>query len=210
MHKPLSQSLEEMLFSEAGRRGLTMNEILDRTEGRGLYLLIILLCLPYVAPLPIGGTSTILGGIIFILAIRLALALPPHLPAFIGERPVPFARMPRLAHGSVAFFRFIEKWVKPRSTGWLSWRIARTGNAFLLAFMAFLLALPLPIPGTNLLPSYAIVLLAASMMEEDGRMIWVGYAVAAFTVLYFVGWAVLIHFFPKYYHWLLHRLHLWP
>jgi hypothetical protein len=209
MRQPLSQSLEQLLFGGPGTTQVTMNAILDRTEGRGFYMLMIILCLPYIAPLPIGGTSTILGGIILLLAIRLALAMPPRLPAFIGEKPVPFGRMPRLAHGSVAFLRFIEKWVKPRNTSWLSWRLARTGNALLLAFMAFLLALPLPIPATNMLPSYAIVLLAASMMEEDGRMIWVGYAVSLVTVLYFVAWAVIILFFPKYYSWLLHRLEFW-
>ena len=40
-------------------------------------------------------------------------------------------------------------------------------------------------------------------------MIWVGYAVSALTVLYFAGWAVVIRFFPSYYHWLIHRLQFW-
>ena len=42
---------------------------------------------------------------------------------------------------------------------------------------------PLP-PFTNSLPSYAIILIAASMMEEDGITIWVGYAVAVAAMVY--------------------------
>ncbi len=207
--KPLSKSLEELLTNDASAGRLTMNSLLERTEGRGLYLLMIILCLPYIAPLPIGGTSTFLGGIIMILAGRLALSLPPRLPAFFGEWSLPLSRFPKLGRGSVKVLHYLEKWVKPRNTSWMNWPLARTANALLLTFMAFLLALPLPIPATNMLPSYAIVILASSMMEEDGRMIWAGYAMAATTVLYFAAWAFIILFCPQYYRWLMHLWHSW-
>jgi hypothetical protein len=42
---------------------------------------------------------------------------------------------------------------------------------------------PFP-PFTNALPAYSIILLAASMMEEDGVLIWVGYIVSVGTVIY--------------------------
>lgn len=98
--------------------------------------------------------------------------------------------------------RRIEKVVKPRRTPWLRWRMARVFNASLIAFMAVLLALPLPpvIPFSNSFPSYAIILLAVSMMEEDGVTIWFGYAAALWTVVYFCLFAgVVIGFFIKYY-----------
>ena len=60
-----------------------------------------------------------------------------------------------------------------------------SGNAILIAFMAFLLALPVPLPFTNTLPAYTIILLAASMMEEDGVLIWLGYGVATGALAYF-------------------------
>jgi len=61
-------------------------------------------------------------------------------------------------------------------------------NASLMAFMGLLLALPLPpvIPFSNAFPGYAIVFLAAGMMEEDGVSIGLGYLAAVGTVLYFV------------------------
>ena len=173
---------------------VTFNQLLAGSEGRGLFLVIILLCLPFITPITIPGVSTVLGPIIGLLAWRLALGRPPHLPAKFGARAVPDSFRKILLGGGVKFLRFIERGVKPRRTFWMRWRVTRLGNALLLVFMAFLMALPLPPfpPLTNTLPSYAIILVAASMMEEDGVMIWPGYAVAAGTVVYFAFWAELI------------------
>ena len=49
--------------------------------------------------------------------------------------------------------------------------------------------LPLPSPpflGSNALPSYGIILVAVSMMEEDGVMIWFGYLASLVATAYFV------------------------
>ena len=60
--------------------------------------------------------------------------------------------------------------------------------------MAFLLALPIPpiVPLTNTLPAICILVTALAMMEEDGLLIWLGYAMGALTVFYFVLTASLI------------------
>ena len=65
-------------------------------------------------------------------------------------------------------------------------RAARFVNALLMCFMGLLLALPFPPlpPLTNTLPCYCIILLAASMMEEDGVMIWFAYLLSLGTVVY--------------------------
>jgi hypothetical protein len=75
----------------------------------------------------------------------------------------------------------------------LATRSARTANACLLAFMALLLALPFPPfpPLTNSLPCYCIILLAASMMEEDGIAIWWAYLLCLVTTIY-LGINVLV------------------
>jgi len=59
----------------------------------------------------------------------------------------------------------------------------------LIVLLALLLALPLPTPpffGSNALPSYGIILVAISMMEEDGVFILAGYVMSAVAVGYFV------------------------
>ena len=186
MHEPLSQRLAQILKSKSVAHDLTLNHLLERTEGRGFYLVVILLALPFIVPVSIPGVSTVLGLAIAVMSFRLALGRPPRLPRFIGERKLSPALGEKLLGGSVAFLRFIEKWVRPRHTRWLSARWAICANALLLTYLGLLLALPFPPlpPFTNSLPTYSLILVAASTMEEDGLMIWFGYAVALGTSIY--------------------------
>ena len=193
-HLPLSRSLAEILEHESARTQLSLNFLLDQTEGRGLYLVMILLCLPFITPLSLPGTSVVLGAVIMLLAARLAFELPPRLPNFIGDRSLPPQKMKLILNGSLRVLKFLETVAKPRRSNWMTWQLIRSCNALLILFMAFLLALPLPPipPFTNMFPSYAIILLAVSMMEEDGAMIWLAYAVSLGTTAYFVFWAGFI------------------
>jgi hypothetical protein len=199
---PLSKDLEELLREQQGHGSLTLNQVIQHTDGRGLFLLMILFCLPFFTPVPLPGVSNVLGAVMCILGIRLAFGRPPRLPRFIGEREFQPQRMAKVLRVTVRVVRFLEKFIRPRRTAWLHHRAARSGNALLIAFMAVLLALPLPpvIPFSNSFPSWAILLLAASMMEEDGVMIWVAYAACVGTVVYFITIAnVLVSFFERHY-----------
>lgn len=203
MHEPLSQKLAQILEANSNGGGVTIHRLLERTEGRGLYLVVMLLSLPFIVPVSIPGVSTVLGLIIALLCLRLALGLPPRLPKFLGERPLPPQMERNILTGSVKFLRFVEKLVKPRRTRWMSLRLAVSVNALLMTLMGFLLALPFPPvpPLTNALPCYSLILLAASMMEEDGVLIWFAYAMTLGTSIYlFVIGKVLEHAVVKCYH----------
>ena len=207
MHEPLSAKLTQILKTDSGRGQLTINHLIERTEGRGLYLVVMLLSLPFIVPISIPGVSTVLGLIITLLSLRLALGLPPRLPRCLGERPFPPQLEKRILSGSAKFLRSVEKLVKPRRTQWMASRLAVSLNALLLSFMGLLLALPFPPlpPLTNSLPCYSLILLAASMMEEDGALIWVAYAVSLGTTIYLVIIAsVLEHAAVKILHQLAH------
>jgi hypothetical protein len=211
-HPPLSEDIRQVLTNAPGALPMTLNELMQRTHGRGIFLVIILLSLPFIAPIGLAGLSNVLGCVIMLLALRLALGLPPRLPRFMGDRPLPTQRLEKIARGSVKFLQVIEKWVRPRQTEWMTWTSARRGNALLLAFMAFLLALPIPplILFSNTLPSYAIILLAASMMEEDGVLIWFGYAMSLATVIYLAVVAdAIVRFFAKHFDRILHFFQSW-
>jgi len=66
--------------------------------------------------------------------------------------------------------------------------VARIIHSAMLAVLGLLLALPLPSPPfffSNSIPSYGIILLAASLMEEDGLLVWFGYALFAANLVFF-------------------------
>jgi hypothetical protein len=203
----LSQKLANILEGQPSSGTLTLNELLTRTEGRGLFMVIIVLCLPFIAPVSVPGMSTPFGTAIIILVSRLLLGKKAQLPKRIGDRALPPGIKRVLSRGGLKFLRFVEKAVRPRETQWMSRLTARHFNAYLLTFMAFLLALPLPPipPFTNAFPSYTIILLSASMMEEDGVLIWAGYGASIITIIYFSVCAEIIaHHFSGWVNGLIH------
>lgn len=186
-HQPLSHRLAQMLEANSHPEGITLNGLLEHTEGRGFFLVVILFALPFVIPVAIPGVSLVFGAAIALLNLRVAFGHTPRLPRFIGDRRLSPEFQRKMLSGSVKFLRWVEKLVKPRRTPWMNTRAVRFGNALLMIVMAVFLALPFPSPPfffTNSLPSYAIILLAASMMEEDGVTIWIAYALALATFIY--------------------------
>jgi hypothetical protein len=191
-HQPLSESLQGILDHESTGEKLTLNLLLQQTEGRGVYLVIILLALPAVS-LP--GLSVLLGLMVMLLALAMAFERTPRLPKFLGDRSLPKSAINTVLRASVRLLRLLEKMTKPRRTPWMTWRVPKSINAIIIAWLAFLLSLPLPpapVPFTNLFPGYSIVLVAVAMMEEDGVLIWLGYAASVWTTAYFVFFIGLI------------------
>jgi len=164
---------------------MSLNDILARTEGRGIFLVMVLVCLPFVVPVSVPGVSSVSGGVVMILSLRMMWGLPLRLPRIVGGRPLSPSQQQRLLRSSVKVLRFLEKAIKPRGSSWIAWQGVNVVHMLLLALMGFLLALPVPLPFTNTLPAYAIIILAVSLMEKDGRMIWFGYTLAAVTVVFF-------------------------
>jgi len=211
MNQPLSQSLAEILREDSGPAGLTLNRLLERTEGRGIFLVIIILCLPFVVPVSLPGVSSVMGLIILLLALRVGLGQSARLPAFLGARKLPPGLQKRAAGGGVRFLRWLEKFMRPRRTRWLGTPPAKRVNILLIAALALVLALPLPSPPfffSNSLPAYAIILLAASIIEEDGVLIWIAYGMVLVNAIFFAliggaivsaiahGWEALVKYFP--------------
>lgn len=202
--EPLSESLDRLL-RESDAKTVTLDDLIARTRGRGLYLVMILLSIPFITPIPLPGLSTVIGLAITGLAVRLAFQLPLRLPRFIGGRELSPLRLRNLIRSSANLLQRVEKLAKPRHGGWMEWRTARLANAILIAVMGVLLALPLPpvLPFSNSLPSWSIILLALSIMESDGILIWAAYIVVLGTSAYLFVFSGLVvaglhHAFDKW------------
>ncbi len=191
-HRPLSADLRHILAEELAAAPLTLNGLMERTEGRGAYLVIIVLCIPFIQPVPLPGISTVLGLAIILMAVALTRGRAPRLPKFIGDRAFPPGFSTRLLGGGVRFLVLLERWVKPRGDRWVSWPGFRVFNCGLIVFLSCLLALPLPIPFTNQVPAICIALIALSMMEEDGVLVFYAYGASLLTTTAFAVLLTLI------------------
>ena len=74
-HSPLSQALARIMDEEPAARGLTLNRILERTEGRMIFLVMILLCLPFAPLFSIPGSSTLLGTAMLFIPMAVAAGI---------------------------------------------------------------------------------------------------------------------------------------
>ena len=82
--------------------------------------------------------------------------------------------------------RIIEKLIRPRLTFLTDTPGLVQLHAVLMLIAALVLVLPLPIPFTNSFPAWAILLVAAGLLERDGLFILAGYLIFALGVLYFI------------------------
>lgn len=195
VHEPLSLRMARLLDAEREGEAITLNRLLEGTAGRGLFLVIILLCIPFIAPVSIPGASIPFGLTIAFLGYETMHDRPPRLPRRLGDRPLPKGLRKLVLGGGMRVLGWIERLVRPRRSTWLSRRPLRILNGLLIMFWGCFLALPFPPmmpPLGNMLPSYAIILFAASMMEEDGVLIFWSYLLTLANLVYFAFWAELI------------------
>lgn len=177
----LSEDLRAILKQAAGR-AITVGEIEGILRGRGVAMLILILAAPFIIPAP--GLSVPFGFAICLLGLRIAAGNRSTLPRFIREKAVPHRTLERIINAMTAVALKMEKRIRPRM------HFLRTHprmvNLIGLGIVSggFILALPLPIPFSNLFPAVSIMCLAAGLMERDGLLVLAGYFSGAASWVY--------------------------
>jgi len=169
----LSSDLEELRARSAGN-ALTVDELEKALKGRGFAMLLLLLALPFCF-VPVPGLSTPFGIAVFLIGVRIAAGQKPWLPAFVLRKSIPPERLAKVLDGGIRFALVMEKCVKPRMHFLQRWPGMMNLIGLGIASGGLLLLLPLPIPFTNTIPAWAVVLLAAGMMQRDGLLVLLGH-----------------------------------
>ncbi len=183
--RKLSEELAE-LRARAGERAVTLREVLYVLGGRGYMLLVLLLALPFITPIPLPGLSVPFGLAIALIALRLSLGQRPWLSKNLQRKELPAGFVSKLFGVAEKVLRFLEKFLRPRLTVLTDTPLLQQLHAGLMLLAALTLLLPLPIPFTNTFPAWAILLLAAGLLERDGVFILAGYAVFVAGLFYFI------------------------
>jgi hypothetical protein len=181
---PLSSDLAALRLSSAGR-SMTVDELQAALKGRGVAMLLLLLALPFCL-VPVPGLSTPFGIAVLLIGIRIAFLQKPWLPKFVRQRRISAPRLVKVLTGGIRFAKLMEKVVKPRMHFLHSCPGAMNLIGLGIAAGGLLLLLPLPIPFSNMVPAWAVVLLTAGMMERDGLVVLLGHTVTL------VSWAVIL------------------
>ncbi len=168
---------------------LTLGELVRRLHHDGFALLVIFMCLPFLQPLPLGGLSTVLGPIVALLGVQLARRRKElTLPAWIAARRLEKDAVRLLLGAARRFFALAEKISRPR------WRALAAGERAAgagIAVSGALLALPFPIPLSNLICAGPAALLALGALEEDGLLCALGWLGMLVSIAFHVGLILL-------------------
>lgn len=190
----ISQVVERLERRVSHERGITLDELMTALEGKGHAAMITVLSLPFSQPIQIPGLSVPFGLVLFYSGLRIAFAQQPWLPGWLLVKKIPPATAMGLLEGMRKVARMTEKILHPR---W-SFLCRRPGlhrlHGILIAFLSILLALPLPIPFSNMLAAVPLLLLGLGLLEDDGLFLLAGY-LAAIPCMVFFG--VLFLFGPK-------------
>ena len=182
--RKLSLELAE-LHARAGDRAVPLREVIFVLRQRAYLLLIVLLALPFIQPVPLPGLSTPLGLAIVLIALRLSLGQRPWLPMKIQRAKLPAGFFGKVLTITQRLLRFLESVLRPRWPAVTGTPILNQVHAIVILASALILLLPLPIPLSNLLPAWAIFLLACGLLERDGLFIALGYVAFAIGAAYF-------------------------
>jgi hypothetical protein len=179
-----SEELRQLAVTFAGRPA-TLAAILAATQGRGFDLVLVLICLPFLTPMPLMGLSTPFGLVVFLIGARLALGRQPWLQRRLLERELPSGFITKLLSAATRVVRWLEVLLRPRLRFLHEQVIFRRVSGMLIMISGLLLLLPLPVPLSNTLPALTVILLAAGAVERDGVFFIVGCLLFALTACFF-------------------------
>jgi hypothetical protein len=181
----ISDALRRLL-SEANGQAMTIREMVRILHGRGLMFIVILLCLPFLAPVSIPGISMPFGLAIALSGLRIAFGHRPWLPAFILNRRISYAVLEMMVHFGCTIYEKVEKVIRPRLSVLLDGPAMGMliGSAIALSGVFLSLPIPPPFPLTNTIPGFAIICLSLGLMERDGGLILCGYVLTGIAAIY--------------------------
>ena len=162
-----------------------LSEVVEVLQGRGYRFLIVLLCLPFLTPIPLPGISTVIGVVIALIGLRLALGQKPHLPQRLMQKELPPRILPKVLRASSRIVGAFERLSKPRLQLFYRQAAFQRLGGVLIALCGLKLLLPLPIPLSNFFPGISAALLAAGSFEEDGLVFLAGVLMFTVSLAYF-------------------------
>jgi hypothetical protein len=173
--QPLSEILADIAETPAQR--ISLDDLMDRFGGRALGGLLLIFSLLCMLPLPPGAT-TIFGAPLLLFSPQLVFGSShkPWLPKGIRGRTFAMDDLrPGVRRASRLLHR-MEAVSRPR----LAFLVGPSGERLIGAIctvLAFVLVLPIPLG--NILPAAAVAILSLALVQRDGIVALLGYAVTA-------------------------------
>ena len=191
-------SLEEkilLLQKKGGKNSVSIEEILKILSEKGTFLILVFLSLPFCQPLMIPGLSMPFGLAIFLIGFRISFDKNLWLPKFINQKTIEPASLQKITSSLTWTLKKIKYFSKPRLLFLSQNKSTHKLHHLSIALLGFLLAIPLPIPFSNLTTAWALFLISFGVLEDDGIFILIGYLFLLITLVFFLVIALSIKLF---------------
>ncbi len=192
----LSLGLEE-LIKAANPNGIKVGELLGTMSGRGFGFLLVVVSLLTAFLFPVGGFTAPFTLLIILLALQIMMGRStPFITQRVRNKNISPRMVAVIQKRGIPFLRRIEKFSKPRLENLGERRLFRffVGMAILVVGLVMLM----PIPGTNAILAFPILLMGFGLANNDGLFILGGVllgltTVAVVTALVIAGGLALYH-----------------
>ncbi|WP_188912519.1 exopolysaccharide biosynthesis protein [Salinarimonas ramus] len=188
-HKRITLVLRAVVDTVEGDR-ISIREIVEAFGERAFGFVIILFSLPNCIPAP-PGMNSVFGLPVLLFAVQMALGKRrPWLPRRLMDKTFAVSTFRKIIDLAEPRLRWVESLCRPRYTGLFGDRGDRLIGVFAVLLAACVI---IPLPGTNFVPSIALVVLAIAIMQEDGVMLGIGGLLGLAGMVYTVGlsWAIV-------------------
>jgi len=191
-NRDFKEDLAVLIEKSQTQKTISIGEILEILSGSGCVLILIFLSLPFCQPLQIPGLSTPFGLAIAFIGFRLEFGQRVWLTKKILLKTISAATVQKISEKFLKLMKKMARLIHPRLKWMCKHRIMRICNRLLIVLLGIFLALPLPIPLTNLAAGWAILLVSIGLLEDDGIFILMGYFISLLIIAFFISLAFSI------------------
>lgn len=187
MNPFLSLEVELLKLQEAAKqRPLTIGEMLQILSSKGCFFSLIILSLPFCQPIQIPGVSSPFGLAIAFIGLRITYGKRLWLPKTLLNKQISTHTIETMTSKALTLFKKIQPWIHPRYAWMCHSPFMEKGNGLMIVTLGMLLALPLPIPLSNLAAAWSILFISVGMIGNDGLLVLIGYLIFLLSILFFI------------------------
>lgn len=159
---PTSEILSNLLAKHKNKQKISINALVESLEERGVAVLLAIFAAPVALPMPAPVLATILGTPALFLSLQLAIGRKtPWLPEKIKKKEISIS----LIEALIKPLSKIEILLRQR----LRFLTSASFERILGAICAiFCLVMMIPLPLTNTVPGFAVVLVSLGLFQRDG------------------------------------------
>lgn len=184
-YKTLEEVFSTLLKRSQQVPGVDIKEIIEILSGKSQSLILIFLTLPFCLPIQIPGFSTVFGLIIALIGVQIACSKRLWLPKPLLFKTVPSIVLQKITDKSLYLLKKMKRFMRPRLDWLCRHPLTQVINGLAIVLLAILLALPLPIPLSNMAVAWPILFISLGMLKDDGVFILIGYLTSLFAFLFF-------------------------